>query len=120
MARAKWQEEPKVRGVWERIPGSGVFWVRFRDSDGKLHREKIGRKGEAIDLLNKRRNERRVGIKMPENLRTVAIRFSEIADHITDVYSAEHHEDSGNIKQRLGSRSAQMSKLPPVSTTTGR
>ena len=107
MVRAKRQEEPKVRGVWERIPGSGVFWVRFRDSDGKLHREKIGRKGDAIDLLNKRRNERRVGIKMPDNLRTAPVKFSEIGDYITDVYSAEHHEDSRNIKQRLGKLKAQ-------------
>ena len=59
---------------------SGVFWIRFRDADGKLHREKIGRKGDAIDLLNKRRNERRVGKKMPENLRTAPVKFSEIGD----------------------------------------
>ena len=72
MARTKQaKEEAKVRGVWERIPGSGVYWVRFRDADGKLRREKAGRKSDAIDLFRKRTEERRVGLKLPENLRAV-------------------------------------------------
>jgi len=99
---ARKEDEPIVRGLWEREPDSGIWWIRYRGGDGKLHREKVGRKGDAKDLLNKRRNERRVGIKMPENLRTVPIRFGEIADHITEEFTQEHHEDSRNIKQRLG------------------
>ena len=64
------EREKPPRGLWEREPGSGVWWIRFRDSNGKLHREKVGRKSDAEALLNKRRNERRVGKKMPENIRT--------------------------------------------------
>ncbi len=91
-----------LRGLWEREPGSGVWWVRFRDTDGKLHREKIGRKSDAEALLNKRRNERRVGKKMPENVRTSPIRFAELADYIKAEYSKAHHSDSRNVIQRLG------------------
>jgi integrase len=96
------EQESPARGLWERVLGSGIWWVRYRDHDGKLHREKVGRKSDAIDLLNKRRNERRVGVKMPENIRATPIKFGEIADYITEEYTHAHHEDSRNIKQRLG------------------
>jgi site-specific recombinase XerD len=89
-----------VRGVWERVPGSGVFWVRFRDADGKLRREKAGRKGDAIDLFRKRTEERRVGVKLPENLRAVGVRFGTLCDDIL-VYSEAHHRDQRNITGRV-------------------
>lgn len=31
-----------MRGVFERVPGSGVWWIRYVDSTGRLIREKIG------------------------------------------------------------------------------
>lgn len=95
------KEEKPPRGIWERELGSGVWWIRFRDSNGKLHREKVGRKSDAEALLNKRRNERRVGKKMPENIRTAPIKFEKLADYITEEYSKAHHSDSRNVKQRL-------------------
>jgi hypothetical protein len=73
-----------LRGLWEREPGSGVWWIRYRDADGKLHREKVGRKSDAEALLNKRRNDRRVGKKMPENIRTAPIKFDKLANYITE------------------------------------
>jgi integrase len=95
------EQESPARGLWERLPGSGIWWIRYRDHDGKLHREKVGRKSDAIDLLNKRRNDRRVGAKMPENLRAAPVRFGEIADYITEEFTQAHHQDSRNIQQRL-------------------
>ena len=53
-----------VRGVWEREKGSGVWWIRYR-AEGILKREKVGSKQNAIDLLRKRKNDIRAGIKMP-------------------------------------------------------
>jgi hypothetical protein len=41
--------------------------VRYCDADGKLRREKTGRKGDAVDLFRKRKEERRVGLKLPEH-----------------------------------------------------
>lgn len=93
-------EEKPIRGVWERVPGSNVWWIRYRDADGKLRREKVGRKSDAIDLLNKRRNERRVGAKLPDNLRRVGLRFSVLADDI-ETYSKAHHRDQKHILSRL-------------------
>lgn len=89
-----------IRGVWERIQGSNVWWIRFRDADGKLRREKVGRKADAIELLNKRRNERRVGVKMPESLRNAGLRLTVLADDI-ETYSKAHHRDQKHILSRL-------------------
>jgi integrase len=93
-------EAKAIRGVWEREPGSNVWWIRYRDASGKLRREKVGRKGDAIDLLNKRRNDRRVGVKMPDNLRNAGIRFGMLADDI-ETYSKAHHRDQKHIVSRL-------------------
>jgi hypothetical protein len=55
-----------VRGLWERDPGSEIWWIRYR-VDGVLKREKVGTHEAAKQPLNKRKNEIREGIKMPEN-----------------------------------------------------
>lgn len=57
---------PKVRGVFERPKGSGVWWIRFVGLDGKLHREKIGRRSTAIAAYQKRQTEKREGRLFPE------------------------------------------------------
>jgi len=40
----------KVTGVWEEVPGSVIRWIRYRES-GVPHREKVGRKPDAIAQL---------------------------------------------------------------------
>jgi integrase len=97
---ARKTEDVKVRGVWEREPGSGEWWVRYRDKSGKLHREKAGRKSDAIALLNKRRNEIRVGAKLPDNQRSAGVKFSALADAI-ETFSESHHRDKRSVLTRL-------------------
>lgn len=99
-------ERAQLRGLWEREPGSGVWWIRYRDVDGTLHREKVGRKSDAEALLIKRRNDRRVGKKMPENLRSAPIKFDNLANYITEEYSKTHHSDFRNVEQRLNKLNA--------------
>ena len=36
----------KERGVFEKVPGSDIWWIRFK-VDGVEHREKVGRRGDA-------------------------------------------------------------------------
>lgn len=96
---ARKEEEEPIRGLWEREPKSGVWWIRYR-VNGVLKREKVGRKSDAIDLLNKRRNERRVGVKLPDNLRDAGLKFKVLADDI-ERYSEAHHRDRRNILSRL-------------------
>jgi integrase len=45
----------KTRGIFERPKGSGVWWVRWACSYGRIHREKIGPKGLARAEYEKRK-----------------------------------------------------------------
>jgi integrase len=47
----------RERGVFEKEPGSGAWWVRYADEDGRLHREKVGPKGLALKVYRKRKTE---------------------------------------------------------------
>src|SRR4029077_6524494 len=73
------KQAKKQRGVFEKLPGSGVWWVRFADSSGRIRREKVGSKSAAIKLYQKRKTQVLEGKKLPENLRRKAVLFSELA-----------------------------------------
>jgi len=45
------------RGLFQRPNGSGVWWVRYHDENGQEHREKVGPKGLARKLYQKRKTE---------------------------------------------------------------
>jgi len=57
-----------IPGLWERVPDSGVWWIRYTDHLGRRRKEKAGRRGDAIDLLAKRRHEVLLERKLPEKL----------------------------------------------------
>jgi site-specific recombinase XerD len=86
----------KVRGVFEKVPGSNVWWIQYF-ANGRRHREKAGTKTAANDLLTKRKNAVLVGEKLPEKLRNRAVTFREIADAALEYSRAEkitHHQDA--------------------------
>ena len=72
------KEPKKLRGIYEREPGSGVWWIQYFDAEGRRHREKAGTRGNAIDLVQKRKNEVLTGKKLPEKLRVRLVRFEEL------------------------------------------
>lgn len=80
----------KTTGVIERIPGSGIWWIRYTDAQGKRHWEKCGRRGDAITLLAKRKHEKLLRKKLPEVLRGRAVTFGELAEK-AKLYSEESH-----------------------------
>jgi integrase len=59
----------KDRGIFERPKDSGIWWVRYADNFGRIHREKVGPKGLAKDVYAKRKLEVREGRFFPENLK---------------------------------------------------
>jgi integrase len=69
----------KVRGIFERPAGSGVWWVRYCDQYGRLHREKVGPKGLAHEVYRKRKTAIREGKFFPEHLKRRSILFDEAA-----------------------------------------
>lgn len=90
--------EKRVRGVFERPPGSGIWWINYYVR-GKQHREKVGRKSDAIDLYRTRKTDARRRIKLPE-LRTGAkeITLSELIDDMLE--ATAKHRDRRNYESR--------------------
>src|SRR5262252_1825646 len=90
------------RGIFEKVPGSGTWWIRYVDTQGRYRREKAGTWGNADKLLTKRKNDALQGKKLPETLRQRVVCFGEIADDAL-AYSRTHkrsyHDDESRMKR---------------------
>jgi hypothetical protein len=72
--------EMKQRGVFEKLPGSGIWWICYFDRFGKRHREKAGTKSVAIKLYGKRKQQVLEGKKLPESFRKPSVNFRQLVD----------------------------------------
>jgi integrase len=81
----------KQRGIFEKVHGSGIWWVRYALANGKIRREKAGTKSAAISLYRKRKTEVLEGKKLPEP-RQRLVTFREIARDVL-AYSRTHHRE---------------------------
>ena len=52
----------RSRGIFEKVPGSDEFWIRYADSIGRIRREKVGTFDEAETRLKLRREEAKLGV----------------------------------------------------------
>jgi site-specific recombinase XerD len=95
----------RQRGVFEKFPGSGVWWIRHSDSTGRIRREKAGTKSAALQLYRKRKMQTLEGKKLPERLRAPLISFTELAQDCL-AYSKAHkrsyHDDVNRMERLLG------------------
>jgi integrase len=101
------------RGIFEKAPASGIWWICYFDADGRKHREKAGRKSDAISLYQKRKMEALQGKKLPERLRAPKVTFEELAKDALE-YSKAHKlsypDDKvrmAKIKEWIGQRPAE-------------
>ena len=103
----------KIRGVFEKVPGSGIWWIQYFDAEGRRRREKVGAKGSAIKLYQKRKTEALQGKKLPENLRARQVTLREIATAALEYSRAEkasHRHDEirmAPIVEQFGDRAAE-------------
>src|SRR5262245_33208235 len=67
----------RERGIFERPKNSGVWWVRYADQNGRIHREKVGAKGRARTLYENRKTEVREHRLLPERLRRREVLISD-------------------------------------------
>ena len=98
------KEAKKVRGIYEKVPGSGVWWIRYSDATGRIRREKAGLKQTAETLYRKRKTEVLQGKKLPETRRRV-VSFEELAKDAL-AYSKAHkrsYDDDVSRMERLKS-----------------
>ena len=104
------REVKKVRGVFEKDPGSGIWWIQYFDADGRRRREKADTRSNAIDLVRKRKTEVLSGKKLPEKLRARLVRFEELANDAETYCKANNQGQQfdryriGRLKAEFGSR----------------
>lgn len=72
------KQEGKVKGVYERPAGFEIWWVNYY-AEGKRHREKAGRRSDAIALYQKRELDARRKIKIPELLPGKSVTFGMLS-----------------------------------------
>jgi integrase len=103
----------KVKGIFEKVPGSEIWWVRYADSSGRIRREKAGTKGAAIKLYQKRKTEVLQRKKLPEQFRARPVTFSELADDAMEwakAHKLSWEDDEIRLKplrEVFGSRAAE-------------
>jgi len=68
------------RGLYEHPKGSGVWWICYFDQAGRRHREKVGPKGLARKLYEKRKTEIRERRYFPPEKRRLVL-FDEVAEN---------------------------------------
>ena len=103
-------EEKAVRGVYEHPADSGVWWVNYY-ANGQRHREKVGRKGDAIKLYQTRKADALAGRKLPVLRNTKQVTVSDLID--LALKATENHKDRRNyvskaeiVRKDIGERPA--------------
>jgi site-specific recombinase XerD len=68
------------RGIFERPPASGIWWISYFDAVGKWHREKVGRRSIALDAYYQRKREIREGKFVPPDARRSRMTFRDLCE----------------------------------------
>jgi site-specific recombinase XerD len=92
--------EKKERGVFEKEPGSEIWWIRYY-IDGRERREKVGRRGDAIKLYKVRKTDALRGVKLPANMKHKGLRFKVIAQEAIDWYIEHGRKDVKSFRIRM-------------------
>jgi integrase len=90
----------QTRGVYEKEPGSGIWWVRY--SDGKrIRREKVGRKSDAAKLYQVRKAQIIGGEKIPKR-KGHGLKVSDLCEAVLQWYQDRERKSIRSFKQRIG------------------
>ena len=106
MTQQKTRTTP-IRGIFERKPGSGIWWIRWTDAKGRLHRETAGRRSDAQTLIAKRRTETLQHKKLPEQFRD-RVTFNSLCD------DAIEHSRATNDKKVTHDFELKVKKVRPI------
>ena len=91
-----------MRGVYEEPIDSGIWWIHYYAA-GKRHREKVGRKSDAIKLYQSRKADAVAGRKLPELRNSKVVTLAELID-ITMSARYSHLSPATNFRWSNGSR----------------
>ncbi len=87
----------KQRGVFENPTGSGIWWINYF-ANGRRHREKVGRKSDAIKLYQMRKADAAAGRKMPALRRSRQVTLGELIDDALEY--VDGHKDRANYESK--------------------
>jgi len=90
----------KERGVFEKDPGSEIWWIRYY-IDGRERREKVGRKKDASDLYKIRKADALRGVKLPTNMKSKGVKFEALGKHALEWYIEHGRKDVKNFRIRM-------------------
>jgi integrase len=115
--KSKPKEKQHPRGVFERPPGSGCWWVRYSDQYGREHREKVGFKSAALSIYQQRKTEIRQGKFDPEDIerKHKNVLVSEIIKDFEKASEARGRKSLDDIRQRLRYWAARLGDRPAKS-----
>lgn len=102
--RSETKARRNPRGVFEKVSGSGEWWICYWDAQGRKRREKVGTRSNAILLYRKRKTEALQGKKLPEKLRRATVTFAEIARDAlaySKVNKLSYRYDAGRMETLL-------------------
>lgn len=91
-------KNPKHRGVFERMKGSNIWWIRYTDEQGKRVTFKIGTFAAAVHVYEQRTAAVRLGVLLPHSPRR-GVKFSELVDDAIK-FAEKHHRALKDFKQR--------------------
>jgi integrase len=91
-----------------------VWWINFY-RDGKQHREKVGRKSDAIKLYQSRKADALAGRKMPALRNTKALTLSDLIDDALEFVA--DHKDQRNYISKAAIVKKDLGALPAADIT---
>src|SRR6516162_8658997 len=94
----------KDRGLFEKLKGSGDWWIQFSDRFGKRRRERAGAKNRARALYEQRKQEERLARQSPELSVRRPATFEDVANDAL-AYCRRHADfstDEERMKRMLG------------------
>jgi integrase len=89
-----------TRGVFEKISGSGEWWIRYADATGRIRREKVGAFEEAEARLKIRKEEARLGALPRLARQRRPVLFAKIADDAL-AYADQHKRSAKDDRSRM-------------------
>ena len=92
-------KEKKHRGVFEKEKGSGIYWVRFMDVDGKRKARCVGTFSDAVNFYEAEKVRVRKRILAPVAGHR-GVRYSQLADEALK-FSEAAHRDQRSFTQRI-------------------
>jgi len=112
----------KERGIYEKVPASGIWWIRWTDIEGKLHREWAGTLGNAKRRIIEHRVEKLQGLpsimrQQPKVEPEKVLLFVELI-HCALVYSTANNDSRHTHELKLKfNKMTDLGKLPASKVT---